>query len=190
MIPLYSPENLKNSVIVLSHIFYYYLFYLNWTCVSVVALVVTLWKNIVVISCCLVLLQLSWLWFEFWMHKICRVAGNVWPAGSVLSWYLNIGKRSSVFFVTAGSILNDIEPMLALRSKIHWPTSDIRLRSTKNQMSGSTAVKHWLTIWIILCSVISNYFVYVSLFVQILFSNFMFPDFIYSRVGSKSWCSI
>ena len=35
---LYSPD--KNSAMVLSRLFYCYLFYLNWTCVSFVVLVV------------------------------------------------------------------------------------------------------------------------------------------------------
>ena len=53
VIPLYSPDNLgQNSTMVLSRLFYCYLFYfLNCTCVSFVVLVVTLWKNIFAKSC-------------------------------------------------------------------------------------------------------------------------------------------
>ena len=51
LIPLHSQDNLENSAMVLSRLFYCYLFYLNWTCVSFVVLLATLWKNIFVKYC-------------------------------------------------------------------------------------------------------------------------------------------
>ena len=51
VIPLYSPDNLKNIAMVLSRLFYCYLFYLNWTCVSCVVLVVTLCNTVFVKYC-------------------------------------------------------------------------------------------------------------------------------------------